>query len=81
MDTIRLISLSINSLGIKIAGLGIRSSRIIATFIYGLLFFLLPLADYKLSRANKLDFSSYSMYLPFMIAVPMSYFIILSLFA
>lgn len=70
MDTIRLISLSINSLGIKITGLGVRSSRIISTFIYGLLFFLLLLADYKLGRANKLDFSSYSMYLPFMIAVP-----------
>ncbi len=70
MDTIRLISLSMNSLGIKITGLSARSSRIIATFIYGLLFFLLALADYKLGKANKLDFSSYTMYLPFMIAVP-----------
>ena len=70
MATIRLISLSINSLGIKITGLSTRSSRIIATFIYGLLFFLLLLTDYKLGRANKLDFSSYTMYLPFMIAAP-----------
>lgn len=68
--TISLILILINSLGISIAGLAIKFSPIIASLIYSILISSVLFVDYKLSKVNKLQISSYTMYLPFMIALP-----------
>lgn len=68
--TVSLISILIDSLGISIAGLAVKFSPLITSVIYGLLISVVMFVDYKLCKVNKLELSSYIMYLPFMVALP-----------
>lgn len=68
--TVSLILVLINSLGISFAGLAIKFSPILTSLIYSILISSVLVVDYKLSKVNRFEVSSYTMYLPFMIALP-----------
>ncbi len=68
--TISLITLLINALGVPVTASAITYSPIIAALLFGTLLSFMIVADYKLSKIEQLDISSYIMYLPFMIALP-----------
>ena len=69
--TISLILILINSLGISSVVSLVNLSPIITVLIYGILLSLVIFADYKLGRVNKLETSSFIMYFPFMLALPL----------
>ena len=69
--TISLISILINSLRISNVVSLVNLSPIITVLIYGILLSLVIFTDYKLGKVNKLETSSFVMYFPFMLALPL----------
>ena len=68
--TVTMILTFMESIGLTAAGALTEFSSLIALLVYGMLLALLVLADYKRGKTNELGFSSFPMYVPFMIAFP-----------
>jgi len=68
--TVSFVALLVNSTGVPIAVSAVKYSPVIASVVFGTLFSFILIVDYKLSKIDQLEISSYIMYLPFMIALP-----------
>jgi hypothetical protein len=68
--TISLLSILFDALGMSNANLVIRYSPLVAALVYSLSLSLIIFADYKLGKDNKYELYQYTLYLPFMIALP-----------